>query len=1252
MNMEQLEERALLNGSQEVLRLDFGLPTSAVASGWNGFAPSLYSPERGYGWTGTLPPSAADFGTMISDSLVTDFHYGIDNSFKLDVPNGQYDVVAIVGARPFLKYGMTVWAEGLIAASRNDDQLAFRVDVTDEQLDLRFLGIKGSIYLLAGLQIDRVSGSRSVSAGNGYSGQEGAPITLRATASSDNSDLTFSWDLNGDGTSDATGQEIVHVFPDNGTYPVTVRVTDPSGQEASATTTVTVTNAPPRVTLTSPTEGVIGNPLVFESIATDPSSIDQAAAFKYVWDFGDGTTSTAARPNHTYTTAGTYNVSVTVTDKDGGVGSVTSSITIKSSGLTASAGGPYQANEGSPVTLRGSANGTSVGPLAFYWDTNGDGNFDTAGPQISPTFADNGQYTVRLRVSDGSGQQSFDSTTVSVANVAPSVSVGGPYSGMPGMGISFHGSATDPSSLDQAAGFQYAWDFGDGSTSNAAMPTHTYASPGTYTIRLRVTDKDDAVGSATTTATVTMTDHDHGNPIHTHHDTIPDFGANATIVSASSGSWSDPNTWSTGRLPTTDDVVAIQQGHTVSYDLVSDDSLKAVSIHAGATLDFRTNIDTKMLVGTLLVRPDGALIVGTEANPVHSDVRAEIVIADRAIDTTFDPDQFGTGLIALGKVTMHGAAKSETFVNLAVEPKAGDTTLTLSQSVIGWQPGDQLILPDTSQWKGSLFEELTLDSISPDGTILTLRNPLQYHHLGARDGEGNIDFLGDVGNLTRNLILRSENARGTRGHSMFTSRADVDIRYVQFADMGRTQNTLFDNTKYDSSGNVIHVGTNQLGRYALHMHHMMGPVETPENGYQYTLQGNSIVSLGETNPNRWGITIHESHYGLIQDNVVYNVAGAGIITENGSESFNVIAHNFVVRVNGTGHRSDAGGGKDLGREGAGYWFGGTNNIIRENVAANISAPGSTYGYTYYNQGIVRVPKFKGADTSMQGQFEFRNMKETPILDFTGNTVYGTHRGLTIWNLGAGITLTLPISTSVVKDFQAWHVLNAFYNYPVNNLVLDGMIVRGDWEQLKNVNIGSTGVSMTDYLGHNIVIRNADIQGVAAGIGVVTKVGDTRDTEQATISYTIEDSHLQNRTNVYIESMWAVTGGKEGLSPRKTIIDNVKFTPVNNLYVGLSSQYDIFTKISLDGRPGRNLIQRDEIFVHNYNGVMGDNYQVYYEEQRADYVVPKSEGEILASPEEGLTNQENWERYGIAMGGGIAPNSVVRKNRVKGLVNHS
>ena len=173
------------------------------------------------------------------------------------------------------------------------------------------------------------------------------------------------------------------------------------------------------------------------------------------------------------------------------------------------------------------------------------------------------------------------------------------------------------------------------------------------------------------------------------YDRIPNFGGHPTLSAVSSGNWSNAATWG-GRVPATGEVVAIGSGITVTFDQVSDVKYGTVSIQSGGLLQFRTDVSTRLRVTNLMVLPGGTLLVGTPVAPVQAGVKAEVIINNVAIDTTKDPEQYGNGLIAFGTVTMHGAAMSDTFVELAVEPRAGDTTLTLATPVTGWTVGDRL----------------------------------------------------------------------------------------------------------------------------------------------------------------------------------------------------------------------------------------------------------------------------------------------------------------------------------------------------------------------------------------------------------------------------------------------------------------------------------------------------------------------------------------------------------------------------------
>ena len=393
-----------------------------------------------------------------------------------------------------------------------------------------------------------------------------------------------------------------------------------------------------------------------------------------------------------------------------------------------------------------------------------------------------------------------------------------------------------------------------------------------------------------------------------------------------------------------------------------------------------------------MVLEGGELQIGTAANPVAVGVQAEVIFPDIALDTAADPAQYGQGLIVLGKVTMHGQEKPG-YIRLAAEPLAGQTTLSLSEAAPGWLAGDKVILPDSRQLfigeKGddyvSQLEVMTIASVSADGKTVTLTAPLQFSHRGARNSSGVLEFLPHAVDITHNVTIKSANSLGTRGQAMFTYRADVDVEQVRFAGLGRTKVGALDNTTFDAAGNPTHIGTNQDDRNPVQFRHLIGPTTPQANGYQYTFDGNSVVCLMNAFTYIWGVNVNDSHYGLIQDNVSYNWAAAGFVTKTGQESYNVIAHNLVIRTGGTAQRDD-----DTGRSGSGFWLHGPNNYVRDNVATTINGAGGdvyTYGFNIYARylGSVHIPTVQGADPSVSGQWKSVNMNDTPILEFARKT---------------------------------------------------------------------------------------------------------------------------------------------------------------------------------------------------------------------------------------------------------------------------
>ncbi|HVK07525.1 MAG TPA: SdrD B-like domain-containing protein, partial [Gemmataceae bacterium] len=194
--------------------------------------------------------------------------------------------------------------------------------------------------------------------------------------------------------------ELAHAYADDGDYTVTVTLEDDDGGSDTESFAVAVANVAPTSGVAGPARGVRGQGLAFTFTAADPSPADQAEPFSYAIDWGDGATQSidgpAAGANlaHTYTAAGTYTVTVTATDKDGGTSvGATRAVTVVAAELQNGSLFVGGTDTGEVITLRpaNTAGGISV---AIAGSTVGTFT-PTAGGRIV-VYAQGGNDTVEL----------------------------------------------------------------------------------------------------------------------------------------------------------------------------------------------------------------------------------------------------------------------------------------------------------------------------------------------------------------------------------------------------------------------------------------------------------------------------------------------------------------------------------------------------------------------------------------------------------------------------------------------------------------------------------------------------------------------------------------------------------------------------------------------------------------------------------------------------------------------------------------
>ncbi|MBA2244396.1 MAG: PKD domain-containing protein [Gemmatimonadetes bacterium] len=173
------------------------------------------------------------------------------------------------------------------------------------------------------------SGASPVAQPGGPYESEGT-VTFDGSASFNPHDevLTYDWNF-GDGSPQGTGVTPTHTYTSDGTYTVTLVVTDALGNASEpATTTAQIHNIPPSVDVGADRSGIVGAPISLSAQVSDPNPADGPWQYTIVW--GDGTPLTTGfiddlsiliTATHTFAAAGNYTVTVTVTDKDQGQGS-------------------------------------------------------------------------------------------------------------------------------------------------------------------------------------------------------------------------------------------------------------------------------------------------------------------------------------------------------------------------------------------------------------------------------------------------------------------------------------------------------------------------------------------------------------------------------------------------------------------------------------------------------------------------------------------------------------------------------------------------------------------------------------------------------------------------------------------------------------------------------------------------------------------------------------------------------------------
>lgn len=605
--------------------------------------------------------------------------------------------------------------------------------------------------------------------------------------------------------------------------------------------------------------------------------------------------------------------------------------------------------------------------------------------------------------------------------------------------------------------------------------------------------------------------HSHNSGQHTTHPGLLELvpHSRATHTAINNGSWFSASTWKEGKIPGDGARVVIQDGVSVTYDAESDARLETIRVDG--TLSFASRANTKVLVDTFVVAPEGTLQIGSERNPVGANFKTQIIFtADGAIDRSQDPTLLGRGLLSHGKARIHGADKTD-FVALQAEAAAGDNVLVLKEVPQGWRVGDQLVLGGTEHRYGksdqdnSRFrdEELTITKI--DGKRVYFTNNdiqsgdnevLRFDHQLPDVAERNQLQL-YVANTTRNVSFETENADSVplqrRAHVMFMHNPDVVVENAGFYGLGRSDKTkLVDDPGTNVDGTPGR-GTNRRGRYGLHFHRNGAEDIT---GTPAVARGNAVVDTPG-----WGIVHHDSHL-VLEDNVVFDVVGAGIVAESGNE-IGLWRNNLTIKTTGVDFDNvrateDARDRKfDFGFKGEGYWVQGAAQVaMLDNIAISANNAGiAIFGDTLNPQedfrdketiSVASLPPEIRSRIAPPGQTEV-DINDVPLRQLSGFQSYNTRDGILLWahktNFDGQLDFngleprTAHTLRSTIDDFAVWGVraTGLKVQYSSHTDIQDGLVLGSNLEDPRGRGI------FQNHASYNINFKDLTVKGFDQGL---------------------------------------------------------------------------------------------------------------------------------------------------------------------------
>jgi PKD repeat protein len=307
-------------------------------------------------------------------------------------------------------------------------------------------------------------------------------FTDNSTAGSGNTNTSWFWDF-GDGNI-STEQHPLHVYTTAGSFTITLKITNDKGCYRVLTTPnyiQTLAGLSSGFTNTLPTVCQPPADVNFTNNSVGPGVLT------YEWNFGDGNTSTAVNPLHTYTTKGLYDVALVVISSTGCTDTLIKKSLIPVGAYNPTFSAPDSVCINSPANF---LNTSSPAPTGLTWDFGDGTGFIGLNPVKTYTVA--GVYPVKMVANYGSCTDSVTKNITVVPKPVAAFTAPVVNKCQPSLAVNFQDQSVNAVS--------WQWNFGDGAVSSLQNPSHSYVDYGSYDVTLVVTSSFGCTDSITKTA--------------------------------------------------------------------------------------------------------------------------------------------------------------------------------------------------------------------------------------------------------------------------------------------------------------------------------------------------------------------------------------------------------------------------------------------------------------------------------------------------------------------------------------------------------------------------------------------------------------------------------------------------------------------------------------------------------------------------------------------------------------------------------